>query len=31
MEIYEVNKTLDWETKVTEISENELDYLINHR
>lgn len=31
MEIYEVNKTLDWEIEVTEISENELDYLINHR
>jgi hypothetical protein len=30
MEIYKVEKT-EWETEVTEISENELDYLINHR
>lgn len=31
MEIHEVNKTIDWNTQVNEISENELDYLINHR
>lgn len=30
MEIYEVEKT-EWEIEITEISENELDYLINHR